>query len=135
MSKDTSGRYGSGQVDLEALKGPPDLGQQSATRTVSMSSQHQLRKPWIDAGYPKLCEDIASAENLLLVRRFNKLHARAILQLQDEIVRKEEDLDMIDAHYQEPGSEKNSGTMRQDLSVKRQSIIREVRSMLKEYGT
>lgn len=102
---------------------------------LTMSQSPQLRQPWADAGYPSLCDFIASADNVLVIRRFDSVHARVILQLQDEISQKEEELGRLDERTRRAiESRRDLGTMRYDPLDERQQLIREVRAVLKEYG-
>lgn len=94
------------------------------------------RRPWEDAGYPKLCEFIASADNVLVLRRFNKLHARALLQLQDEIAEQEERINQQDdeTRAEVDPKKRHLDTMRADPHDERQRTLKELRGQLTEYG-
>lgn len=57
------------------------------------------RAPWKYIGYRVFSKWIASDQSFFIVRRFGALQARAVLSLQDEIARLEEQLESMDKAY------------------------------------
>lgn len=98
------------------------------------TSVHQVQ-PRIDPGYVELCDFVTSADDVLVVRRFHSAHARAILQLQDNITHKEEQLgDLDDETRAAVVSSRDLESLRNDPTRERQQLIRDIRALLEEYG-
>lgn len=73
-------------------------------------------KPWKYLGYRGYAEFLASDDDFLIFRRFDKLNARLALRLQDNICVLEEQLEEIDQRYSMKASKDwNNGTFRDDL--------------------
>ncbi|KAK7992357.1 hypothetical protein PG988_001151 [Apiospora saccharicola] len=60
------------------------------------------RKPWKYTGYKDLASYMASDQDFFAVRRFDRLHTRAILTLQARIEECEQRLDRLDQRYASP---------------------------------
>ena len=80
-----------------------------------------------------MCTWMASDDDFFVLRRFGKLGARVALQMQDHIVRLEEDLQNEDRQCRELGE--SSGTLRHDPSLKRQEILEELTWRISNYRT
>lgn len=86
-------------------------------------------------GYPELVKYLASGENLPIVRRFDRLTLRAILRLQDEITKIEEQIDAIDKSQMsiEVPEETNNGTFRADPVPERDRLLQDAHEKLERY--
>lgn len=96
----------------------------------------QLRKrPWQYLGYPALCDWSASDNDLFVLRRFKALNTRVLLRMQDSISQLEEELIEIDAENSQMGSSPvNNGSFRNEMVERREEILTEAGSKLKEYN-
>ncbi|KAI1109535.1 hypothetical protein F5Y14DRAFT_431991 [Nemania sp. NC0429] len=114
--------------------------------------------PWKYIGYKDLTAYAASDPDFFAVRRFDRLHMRSLLTLQDQLCELEQKLDEMDNHFSqrnvklvggkpprvvnisrfqdEPGGDPprdiNNGTIRDDLA-ERVTLVAEVTKKLKEY--
>lgn len=94
------------------------------------------------AGFPRLAAFQSSEGNFSLYRSFSYLHARILLDLQDEIRCLEEELDELDLtdEMEDPSrlqsrdfDLRNAGS--EDNPRTRRVVLREIRIKLLEYGT
>lgn len=93
-------------------------------------------------GFPQLAAFQSSEANFSLYRSFSYLHARVLLDLQDEITSLEKELDEIDKHDAEYHSRR---LMSRELDIQESSsdgenrnrrvILGEIKVKLMEYGT
>ncbi|KAK8106827.1 uncharacterized protein PG998_008840 [Apiospora kogelbergensis] len=65
--------------------------------------------PWKFIGYRDFVSYVASDSDFFAVRRFDRLHSRAILTLQDHLVEIEEKLDELDTKYSSKGVKVRGG--------------------------
>ncbi len=77
-------------------------------------------------GYPRLGAFIASDRNSLIVRRFNHLQARLLLQVQDELRKFEAQLDAMDKGPLLACESLQFREMDDDLSGRRKSLLRKI---------
>lgn len=91
-------------------------------------------KPWKYLGYPGFTTWGASSKDAFVLRRFNAVHARVILYMQDQIVRKEEDLESLDRWCRTRPDDIDNGTFRYDMEPRRNAILDDLRVRLKEYS-
>ena len=82
-------------------------------------------------GYPAMCTWMASDDDFFVLRRFGKLGARVALQMQDHIVRLEEELENEDRQCRD--CEQSSGSLRDDPSERRQEILEELTVRIGSY--
>ena len=73
----------------------------------------------------------SSDDDFFVVRRFQKLGARVILMMQDNIARLEEELNAEDRRAREKGLD--CGTFRDEPSGQRVAILSEISLRLREY--
>ena len=85
-------------------------------------------------GYQSFAQFIASDDDFFAVRRFDRLHCRTLLRLQDEVVRLEEALELIDAEFSDKGAKDvDNGTFRRDQK-KRKELLEAIPGKLEQYG-
>ena len=77
-------------------------------------------------GYPRLGAFVASDWNFLIVRRFNHLQARLLLQVQDELRKFEAQLDAMDKGPLLACESLQFREMDDDLSGRRKSLLRKI---------
>lgn len=77
-------------------------------------------------GYPRLGAFVASDRNFLIVRRFNHLQARLLLQVQDELRKFEAQLDAMDKGPLLACESLQLREMDDDLSGRRKSLLRKI---------
>lgn len=78
---------------------------------------------------------MALDSDFFAARRFNRLHTRLILTLQDQLVELESRLDEVDKNYSSmEHRDINNGTIRDD-TPQRASIVTQISLKLAEYGT
>lgn len=103
-----------------------------------MSTQGQVQQGpplWRDKGYPALCSYLASADNLVVLRRFNKVQMRVLLSMQDAIAVKEKRLLELDEESRTgPPAGRNLGTFRDDRTRERTRILDQLRDELQQYS-
>lgn len=106
-----------------------------SANTATLTTMEIESKPWKYQGYRAFCEFAASSGDAFVLRRFNRLNARVILSMQDEIVQYETELEMLEQKCMkaEEATERNS-SMRYDPQPRRQEIIRNLRIVLQEYS-
>lgn len=71
-------------------------------------------------------------ENFTIVKRFDYLHMRCILEQQDALAELEDRLNKVDA---QESVELRLCSRRQDDNLERRQLLRDISSSLKEYGT
>ena len=91
-------------------------------------------KPWKYLGYPGFATWGASSKDAFVLRRFNAVHARVILYMQDQIVRKEEELQSLDRWCTTRPDDIDNGTFRHDIEPRRNAVLEDLRVRLKEYS-
>ena len=91
-------------------------------------------KPWKYLGYPGFATWGASSKDAFVLRRFNAMHARVILFMQDQIVRKEEELETLDRWCRTRPDDVDNGTFRHDMEPRRNAVLDDLRVRLKEYS-
>ena len=77
-------------------------------------------------GYPRLGAFVVSDRNFLIVRRFNHLQARLLLQVQDELRKFEAQLDAMDKGPLLACESLQFREMDDDLSRRRKSLLRKI---------
>lgn len=93
------------------------------------------KRPWQYFGYPAFCKWTASDNDLFVLRRFKTLNSRVLLRMQDSISQLEEELAMIDAENSRSGIPPvSNGTFREETVERREEILIEAGSKLKEYS-
>lgn len=91
-------------------------------------------------GYPMFTQWMASDKEGIILRRFDQLHARVLLRMQDNIVRQEERLSILDRGRMNPAdpTRYNNGSFREDEfptgSRERLDILDDVEERLLRYG-
>ena len=88
-------------------------------------------RAWKTVGYPGFARWIASSNDVFIIRRFGALNARVILLMQDQIVRKEMELDAIDFIESQEG---RNDSLRGEKGDEREHILLELKALLKEYS-
>ena len=95
------------------------------------------KKPWKYIGYRGFSSFLASDNDFLFLRRFGTLHARVLLELQDQVVRLEEQLDEIDSKVSSKAyPDQHNGSFRTDAHQfqDRSELVVEIQAKLREYG-
>ncbi|KAJ5381591.1 uncharacterized protein N7496_004019 [Penicillium cataractarum] len=93
------------------------------------------KRPWQYLGYPAFCEWSASDNDFFVLRRFKVLNNRVLLRMQDSISQLEEELAAIDAKNSRLDIPPvNNGSFRNDQVERREEILTEAQSKLKEYN-
>ncbi|KAL2842798.1 hypothetical protein BJX68DRAFT_270430 [Aspergillus pseudodeflectus] len=111
----------------------PDRGQDTTDveKAEKLAKDKRAKK---DIGYAGYVELIASADNFWIFRRFDRLNARVMLSMQDEIVDLEQNLDAVDkTAAAEAGDDVNNGTFRNDTNARRRSLVHTAREKLGNY--
>ena len=100
-----------------------------------ISENEKQRKPWKFEGYPSFSKWMASSEDFLILRRFGQLNVRALLLMQDRIVRKEESLLEIDDDARHGSDELgDSSSLRYEPRPEREELMDELIPMLRQYS-
>jgi hypothetical protein len=89
-------------------------------------------KPWRYLGYPGFSSFIASDDNFFILRRFETLHARVLLALQDHLTVLESNLTAQDEDASQ--DDYNNGTFREDRIQERVVLITEIQKQLGRYS-
>jgi len=85
-------------------------------------------------GYHAFSRYIASDDDFLVLRRFDTLHCRILLKLQDELAQLEEELDLLDAHFSEKGTKDvDNGSLRRDQQTRKDVLVL-IAAKLEQYG-
>jgi hypothetical protein len=85
--------------------------------------------------YPAFAEFVASDSDLFVLRRFNRLNARVLLRLQDELVILEDQLNDIDCKSRaRDAGDVNNGSFREDPIEERVSLLADMSVKLREYS-
>ena len=91
--------------------------------------KHPDRLPCKYVGYRVFSKWVASDRSFFIVRRFGALNARVILDLQDELVRLDQELTALDEAWSRRATKNdstNNGSFRFDPSDKRTRLVHEV---------
>jgi hypothetical protein len=83
-------------------------------------------------GYPRLAAFLTLDKNFAIVRCFNTLHMRVLLDYQDRLAELEEQLNDCDDNE---GVQLNLCSRRQDSNPRRREILDRLKQELKDYGT
>ena len=95
------------------------------------------KRPWQYKGYPAFTAWMGSSSDFFLLRRFDKLNAWVQLDWQDQIARLETKLEQVNEQCRQNSDvDARSDSLRPDIDPmpRRQEIIKELRSLLKEYS-
>jgi hypothetical protein len=97
-------------------------------------SQDEIdERPWKYCGYRGFSAWLASADDAVVLRRFNRLHARVLLHMQYKITCHEEYLEALDLqHIRRPEEIENNSF--NDHDVRRTDVLNKLQGLLKEYG-
>ncbi|KAK8135820.1 hypothetical protein PG984_003760 [Apiospora sp. TS-2023a] len=104
----------------------------------SVVSLTDLPECYIDSerkyiGYPAFAEHLSRADDFFAIRRFDRLHCRVLITLQDEITVLEEKLDVLDASFSDRNARDfHNGSVRGDRPERR-DLIKRISAELKEY--
>lgn len=102
---------------------------------IEVEAEEMSKKPWKQLGYPAFSKWMSSSDDFLVLRRFSTLNVRALLLLQDRIVRLERDLGRYDeAARHAPDEFANSGSFRLDAWEDRKSIMDQLLPLLEQYS-
>ena len=99
----------------------------------------ESQEPWKSKGYPELTKWMASSNDFVVVRKFTPLATRALLLLQDDVVRLERDIAQMDAFSRrQPAGQGGTGSFRIDREEAargspRDATVRKAAEKLKEY--
>ncbi|KAI9172619.1 hypothetical protein HJFPF1_02126 [Paramyrothecium foliicola] len=108
--------------------------QPGGTLKPDVTMEDVLLKPWKYIGYQGYANFISSDDELLILRRFDKLNVRAMLALQDEISELEEDLSKLDTYYSAKATEDvHNGTFRDDVGD-RKSLMQRITPKILQYN-
>ncbi|KAK8058307.1 hypothetical protein PG994_008755 [Apiospora phragmitis] len=99
-----------------------------------LSRDESLHKPWKYIGYPAFAKYLSLDDDFFVIRRYDRLHCRVLITLQDEIAMLEEELDNLDAKYSKKGApDVDNGSTRKD-QPERKELIKRILMELKHYG-
>ena len=88
-----------------------------------------------EAGYPKVAAAEVCDPNFLILRKFDWLHLRVLLRLQDELVELEEDLRELDNFdYGDDYKKLQSRRRDEGIDSKRKDLLSQVEQKLAIYG-
>lgn len=92
-------------------------------------------KPWKYLGYREYSDYIASDLDYLILRRFDTLHIRVLLMLQDEIVELEGQLAEVDKSLAAKDHiDIHNGSFREETSETRLEVVHEIERRLRNYN-
>jgi hypothetical protein len=83
-------------------------------------------------GYEGLASFMGSDQDFMVIRRFDKLHARILLYLQAFISQREQDLRILEHRYKNAPYDIDNGTVLND-QPERMELIREIADLLNKY--
>ncbi|RYO83118.1 hypothetical protein DL762_006286 [Monosporascus cannonballus] len=93
------------------------------------------RKAWKYIGYKGFSQFVSSDDDFIALRRFDRLHSRVLLTLQDHVAQLEENLDSLDNSLSGKRAEDiDNGTVRHDQSESRRELLKRIVIALKEYA-
>ncbi|RYP01377.1 hypothetical protein DL766_004452 [Monosporascus sp. MC13-8B] len=93
------------------------------------------RKAWKYIGYKGFSQFVSSDDDFIALRRFDRLHSRVLLTLQDHVAQLEESLDSLDNSLSGKRAEDiDNGTVRHDQSESRRELLKRIVIALKEYA-
>jgi hypothetical protein len=85
-------------------------------------------------GYKEFAKHVGSHDDYFVLRRFDRLHSRGLLVLQDRLSKIEEDLDILDNSLSDRGAKDvDNGTIRNDTPERKQ-LLEEMLLALERYG-
>jgi hypothetical protein len=99
----------------------------------AISENQNQKEPERYVGYPGLVSHMAETQNLIF-RRFDSVHIRLLLYLQDQISQLETQLRNLDERNSEERGMHN-GTFREDADQVRVEIMESLRRLVGEYDT
>ncbi|RYP67158.1 hypothetical protein DL771_007386 [Monosporascus sp. 5C6A] len=89
---------------------------------------HQLTYLRKYIGYKGFSQFVSSDDDFIALRRFDRLHSRVLLTLQDHVVQLEESLDILDHSLSGKRTEDiDNGTVRHDQSQSRRELLKRIR--------
>ncbi|KAK7954530.1 hypothetical protein PG988_015224 [Apiospora saccharicola] len=84
-------------------------------------------------GYPAFAKYLSLDDDFFVIRRFDRLHCRVLITLQDEITMLEEELDVLDARFSDRNAaDVHNGSVRRD-QPDRKDLIKRISAELKNY--
>lgn len=119
-------------ISIRAMQHQP--GCNAGDVEISQLTQHDLEeKPWKYVGYKALARYVSSADDFFVLRRFDRLHSRILLRLQDQLAKLEDDLDLIDAEFsQKEAQDVDNGCFRND-QTKRKDLLDLITAKMERY--
>ncbi|KAK8035379.1 hypothetical protein PG993_010374 [Apiospora rasikravindrae] len=92
-----------------------------------------LEKPWKYIGYPAFARYLSLDDDFFVIRRYDRLHCRVLITLQDEIAMLEEELDVLDARYSDRNAaDVDNGSVRRD-QPERKALVKRISVELMNY--
>lgn len=99
----------------------------------TLSQEDLDRKPWKYIGYKGFSRYVSCSDDFLALRRYDRLHCRVLLTLQDRVAELEEELDLLDNSVSRKSSpDIDNGTIRRDHG-RRKELLQEISKALKDY--
>jgi dsDNA-specific endonuclease/ATPase MutS2 len=101
------------------------------------SGSHSILRPLTQLvedyrqGYPRLAVFLTLDRNFTIVKRFNNLHMRVLLEQQDKLVELEEKLNHCD---DQDKIQLNLSSRRQNINRQRRELLDQIKHELKDYG-
>lgn len=83
-------------------------------------------------GYPQLAAFSIASSNFTVLKRFDYLHMRSLLEKQDQLIELEERLHQCD---DDETAQLNLSSRRQDSNQGRRALMEQIRRALGHYGT
>ncbi|KAM7207185.1 hypothetical protein V8F20_002451 [Naviculisporaceae sp. PSN 640] len=114
----------------------------SNEKDAPLTQEDFVQKPWKYIGYKEFARYISSGDDFLALRRFDRVHSRLLLMLQDQVVELESELDAIDARLSKrTAPDLDNGSIRNDVQERREVLeklhrrVREYDDLLCQYTT
>lgn len=128
-------------VTTRAMSALSEAG--TGTDTEKQEADRDSRRAWKTIGYPGFCEYISLDNDAFLIRRFDTLNARVLLDLQYQITELEDELTALDqACREDPDVEDPSNQMdsikwdhdKTNPRRRRGEIVRQLQPLLQRYS-
>ena len=106
----------------------------SDLRASAAGSRDSVKSVRKYVGYKEFAKFVSSSDDFFAVRRFDRVHCRLLLRLQDQISELEEQLDLLDSKLSDRECEDvDNGTVRSDRK-EREDILNSLYAAVGKYG-
>ncbi|KAM7185330.1 hypothetical protein V8F33_012448 [Rhypophila sp. PSN 637] len=98
-----------------------------------LTQEDFIQKPWKYIGYKDFARHASSNDDFLVLRRFDRVHCRLLLMLQDQVVELESELDALDTRLSKRSApDLDNGSMRNDVA-ERKDLLDRLHRRVQEY--